>query len=191
MMRIFPWGLAAFMLLSIFTFPGNPAAADEPEVIKRLRGEKVSVFDAGMKRLRQAALTASGRLSSAAQPGPRVGVRYDDKTGIIEIEFLFTDPNGNAVVYSKDRCMEMHKTAIRETFNIGRTIYAVPLTFEERVRRRLGLLFSHEPIQNVKEVVALGQRLSQLTFLRVEIVGRKNIRIASCRGRVAPEVGGQ
>jgi len=179
------------MLLSILTLPGNPAAAEEPEVIKRLRGEKVTVFDAGMKRLRQAALTASGRLSSAAQPGPRVGVRYDDKTGIIEIEFLFTDPNGNAVIYSKDRCMEIHKTAIRETFNIGRTIYTIPLTFEERVRRRLGLLFSHEPIQNIKEVIALGQRLSELTFLRIDIIGPKNIKIGSCRDRIAPIMGGK
>jgi len=191
MMRIFLWGLAAFTLLSIVSLPESSAVADEPEVIKRLRGEKVSVFDAGMKRLRQAALVASGRLSSAAQVGPRVGVRYDDKTGFIEVQFRYTDPNGNDVVYSKDRCTEMHKAAIRETFNIGRTFYTIQLTFDERVRRRLGLLFSHEPIQSVKEVVALGQRLSELTFLLVEIVGPKDIRIAFCRDRIAPVMGGK
>jgi len=190
-MRIFLWGLAAFTLLSIVTLPGNPATADEPEVIKRLRGEKVTIFDAGMKRLRQAALTASGRLSSVAQAGPKVGVRYDDKTGIIEIEFRYTDPSGNPAIYTKARCAEMQKAAITETFNISRTFYTIPITFDERVRRRLGLLFSHEPIQSVKEVVALGQRLSELTFLLVEIVSPKNIRIAFCRDRIAPVMGGK
>ena len=190
-MRIFLLGVTAFMLLSILTFPENPADADEPEVIKRLRGEKVTVYDAGMKRLRQAALLASGRLSSAAEPGPMTRVWYDDKIGTIEIEFRFTTPTGDANKFSKTRCMENSKAAIRETFKIGRTIYAVPLTFGERVRQRLGLLFSHEPIKNVKEVVALGQRLSELTFMRVEIVGPNNIRIVSCRDRIAPVMGGK
>lgn len=184
-------GVAAFVVVSIASLPASSATTDESEVIKRLRGEKVSVLDAGLKRLRQAALIASSRLSSSAQPGPSVGVWYDNKTGFIEIQFRYTDPNGNAVVHSKNRCTEMHKTAIRETFNIGRTIYTVPLTFDERVRRRLGTMFSLEPIQSFNEVIALGQRLSELTFMHVEIVDPKNIKIASCRDRIAPVMGGK
>jgi len=49
MMRVFLLGVAAFMLLSILPFPEKPAAADEPEVIRRLRGEMVTVYDAGMR----------------------------------------------------------------------------------------------------------------------------------------------
>jgi len=190
-MRIFLWGLAALTLLSIVSSPGSSESAEEPEVIKRLRGEKVTVFDAGMKRLRQAVLTASGRLSVAAKAGPAVGVRYIDTTGIIEIEFRYTDPSGNPAIYTKARCAEMQKAAITETFNIGKTFYTIPLTFDERVQRRLGLLFSHEPIKSVKEAVTMGQRLSELTFLLVEIVGPENTRIAFCRDRIAPVMGGK
>jgi len=190
-MRIFLLGVAAFMLLSILAFPGNLAAAEEPEVIKRLRDEKVTVFDAGIKRLRQAALIASSRLSSVAQRGPLMRVQYDDKTAFIEIEFRYTDPSESAVEYSKDRCIAMRRAALTETFNIGRTVYTIPLTFDERVRRRLGMIFSTEPIQNIKDVIALGQRLSELTFLSVDVVGPKNIGIVSCRERIAAVMGGK
>ncbi|NQU62639.1 MAG: hypothetical protein HQ512_16010 [Rhodospirillales bacterium] len=190
MIRIFLLDVAAFTLLSIVSLPGTPAAADEPEVIKRLRGEMVTVFDAGMKRLRQATLVASARLSSSSEPGPRSRVWYDGKAGTIEIEFHFTNVAGEGRKLSLDRCLEKRKAATRETFNVGRIIYAVPVGFDERVRRRLGTLFVLEPVTNFKEIAATGQTLARFTYLRVVIIGENPAQTVSCRDRVAPETGG-
>jgi len=189
MFWILKLSVSAFVLLSFVTLPGNLAVAQDPEIIKRLRGETVTVFDAGIKRLRRAALEASERLSSAAEPGPKTRVWYDVNTGTIEIEFRFTNPTGDKAALSRARCIEKHKAAIREIFKIGKTIYAVPFTFDERVRRRLGALFSLEPVQNVNEGIALGQRMSELTFLRIEIAEPQNIQTISCRDRIAPVMG--
>ena len=184
--------LAARMLVpplaaaTLLTAP--PSAAEDPEVIKRLRLAPVTIFDSGLKRLRRSAMDAANRLQKAPGTGPQTRVWYDPKGGTIEIEFRFAAAPQAATV-TKEQCQEMRRAAIRETFDVGKTIYTTPLSFEERVRRRLANFFVLEPVETVKEVVAMGQRMARLTYLRITVAGAKDDLSVTCRGTVAPEVG--
>lgn len=178
--------LAALVPWALLAGPA-PATATEPEVILRLQKEFPTRFDLGMSRLRRAAIDAAPRLAAGSPFDPLVRVWYDPKVGTIEIRFRFEGLAGDAL--TMERCGEMRKTAIRETFRVGRTFYAQPMSFDERVRRRLGSQFAREPVNGAKEVIALGQRLAELTYLGVALVDGAGGRTITCRARVAVPMG--
>lgn len=162
-----------------------PAVGQELEIFRNLRSEPVSLFDYGVKALRRLALEAASRMAVAGEAVPTVQVGYSDKTSTIEIQFVLPPPATAGAKLSPQVCEELRKALIRETFKIGRTAYDVPLSVEERVRRRLAMQFAHEIVQTVKETVALGERLSELTFFEVKLTGRDAASGISCRSPVA------
>ena len=177
-------GLAGLaMLWAIAIVLAGPARSAPPEFLQRLQGEAITQFDFGMKSLRRLALDAARRFSSAAEPGPTVAVWYNSKTNEIEIRFQFVVPEGSSLL-GRGACVERRRLLLLETFRIGRTLYEETISLEERIRRRLGLQFAHEPMGDMKEVNALGELLSKITFLEVRIVSEQTKKGRRCRGPV-------
>lgn len=141
------------------------------------------MFDFGIKALRRAALDASLRFASPAEPGPAVRVWYDTGSDTIEMLFEFRALDVGAAP-SRATCLERRRQAILETFKIERTASLDLTSPEQRIRRRIGAQFSREPQPPAQQVLALGERLSELLFVGVEVADAAKSKI-TCRAPVA------
>jgi len=184
--RLAPTALAAALAAVLVGL--RPAEAAPPPIIDRLAKESTTLFDMGMKRLRRLVLDAAVRISSpgtaANTPAPASRVWYRADTATIEILFQFRISGAPPTA---QQCMETRRRAITDTFSIGRTIYTVNLSFGERVRRRLGLIFAHEPLESGKEVIAIGERLSELTFVEISYIDARGDIVQRCRDGAAAQ----
>lgn len=162
--------------------PTEPALP--PPVIERLSREPTTLFDMGMKRLRRLALEATTRLAPVGGKPPSARVWYKPDSGTIEIRFEAPLP---ATPVLGQSCNDYRARAIRETLAIYRVAYPVNLSYSERVRRRFGLLFAHEPLLSGTEAIAVGQKLAELTFVTLAYMDSAGAQTLSCRGPlVAP-----
>lgn len=177
--------LTALLAASLALASGWPAATasaqQEPAVISGLKSEAATLFDLGMKRLRDLVQNAGLRLSSPADPRPRVGVYYEPQSQSIEIIFEFPMPSADRSVFTEPACLALHRRAVDETFLISRQATVLNMTFEEKVRRRLGLLFTHEQTTATAASIPMGQRLAELTYLTVSMIGPPNGGRMTCR----------
>jgi hypothetical protein len=162
--------------------PAGAAGEPMPPVIDRLYKEPTTLFDMDMKRLRSAAFDAAARMTAPSERTPTSRVWYRVETQSIEIRF--------EVVARVDQpsprlCQETRTRLLTDVFSIGRTAYSLNLSRAERIRRRLGLIFAHEPLTDGKEVIAVGQSLAEHTFLEVAYVDGRGATLQSCRAAVA------
>ncbi len=162
----------------------KPAYADLPIVIQNLQNTPATLFDIGMKQLRRQALTAATRLSSDDTPKPSTRVWLKKDSGTIEILFLFSASSDSGVVPTQHFCAQFRAIALKEIFRIGRTAYDIELSDEARIARRLGTFFSSEPVRGSKDAIAMGQRLSELTYLEVKIENKALDLSVICRDPV-------
>ncbi|NQU55626.1 MAG: hypothetical protein HQ513_00225 [Rhodospirillales bacterium] len=150
-----------------FMAASGPAPAQENDVFDRLQKEPVTLFDLGIKRLRSSARIAADRLSPPSDPKVKFRVFFDQENRRLVVRF-------EVGTFSRDvsqaACWERRVAAIKETFAIGRTRYTVTISVEERIRRKLGVMFSREPSTD-KNMIALGQRLAELTIVEVILRG--------------------
>lgn len=167
--------LAAVVLATALA---TPSIAAEPAVIERLASEPTTLFDMGMKRLRSLALEATLRITAPSDQATTSRVWYRTETKSIEIRF---ELRVSAQPIGEPLCRETQTRVINETFSIGRTAYLVNLSRAERVRRRLGLIFAHEPIESGKDAIAIGERLAELTFVEIAYLDRLGAVQQSCR----------
>ena len=178
--------LAAAVIAAIATqapvTPAEAAGEPMPPVIDRLYKEPTTLFDMGMKRLRSASFDAAARITAPSERTPTSRVWYRVETQSIEIRF---EVLARVDQPSPRLCQETRTRLLTEVFAIGRTAYFLNLSRAERIRRRLGLIFAHEPLTDGKEVVAVGQSLAEHTFLEVAYVDGRGGTLQSCRAAVA------
>ncbi len=151
--------LAAMLLICR---PGIAAA----DVFDNLQAEPVSQFDFGIKRLRSAALQTSIRLSPPTDPRPQSQVYFDTEKRQIHLDYTIAAPGGKATL---EACWERRGAAIKEAFYIGATAYSVPISLKQRVMRRFGAMFTREPVEKANAAQAMGERLSESTFVKMSL----------------------
>lgn len=194
MPRIRRTALIALLGFLVLVPPVPPAAAqDEPAVITGLRGEPATLFDLGMKRLRELVNEAARRLATPADPLPRVGVFYKPETKTIEVIFEFRQSTTDPAEFTEAACLSRNRRTVNEVFRIDRLVTVLNLTYAEKVRRRLGMLFTHEPTEQTNDSVAMGQRLAELTYVTVRLVSTKGSNRTTCRrlivSRLSKDIG--
>lgn len=149
------------------------------DVFDRLKSEPVTMLDFGLKRLRSAALQASRKLAQPPDHAPQSRVVFDVDKREIQIQFFVKSATEH---FTDAMCLQKREIALRETFMIGSTAYVVPLSDAQRIIRRLGVLFTHEPAESPKAVRAMGERIAQSTFLKVTLNSAKNAAPIVCGG---------
>lgn len=173
-MRIF----LCVVLIFLVTTPKSMAAED---VFDRLKTEPVTMLDFGLKRLRSAALQAARKLAQPSDPIPQTRVAFDAENREIQIHFFVVTPIENL---TSATCLQKRHTALMEIFLIGSTAYVVPLSDTQRVIRRLGAMFTHEPAVSPTAERAMGERIAQSTHLKVTLSNTKNSTPIVCGGRL-------
>lgn len=159
--------------------PGVPKAT--ADVFDNLMAEPVTMLDFGIKRLRSAALQTSLRLAAPSDPKPQSQVFFDQAKREIWLNYVLAMRQEGV---SMATCWERRLTAIREVFFIGATNYAVPISTEQRVMRRLGAMFTREPIEKANAAQAMGERLAESTYVRMSIAVPSAGDPIVCEGRV-------
>ncbi len=168
------------LALVVTVLPPVPAMAQD--VFDRLQGETMSIFDYGIKRLRSVAIQVLPKLQGQGDPMPQSEVSFDPDVRQIRVNFFVPMNAGNV---PPSTCWERRATAIRALFFIGTTPYTVPVSNEQRIVRRLGAMFTKEPIDFGNVVQATGERLSELTRVRMTIPMSGSTTPLVCESRVA------
>ncbi len=159
-------------------FSGNTATAQDGDPFERLSSQPVTLLDAGIKRVRANARLGARRLTPATGPQAQFRVFFDRELRRLEIRFAVETAPENL---NERYCWARRAVAIRETFSVGATSYALSLSDEERVKRRLGSLFSREPDTTEREMIALGQRLADSTFVELRLRNPASEMPVTCR----------
>jgi len=158
-----------------------PVKALAQDVFDRLQSESLSMLDYGVKRLRSAALQTIVKLQQEGDLRPQSQVFYDPDKREIHVQYVLpTRTEG----ITPEICRERRAMAIRELFFIGGTSYSGTVSPEQRVLRRLGAMFTKEPIEIGIAVQATGERLSDSTFVKMTIPTPGNAKPVVCNGRV-------
>ncbi len=173
---LFTFAFAVFLV--------KPASAELPVVLQNLQNTPATLFDIGIKQLRRQALNGAARLSFKSGPSPTTRVWMSKDSGTIEILYLYSVESDAIIAPTAQFCARIRAAALKEVFQIGSTAYDIELSDEARIARRLGSYFSSEPVRGSKEAIAIGQRLSELTYLEVRIADNKSNESVTCRGPV-------
>ena len=136
------------------------------------------MLDFGLKRLRSAALQAAHKLAQPSDPNPQTHVAFDAENREIQIQFFVVTPIENL---TSTVCLQKRQTALMETFLIGSTAYVVQLSDTQRVIRRLGAMFTHEPADSPTAVRAMGERIAHF---KVTLRSTQNPAPIVCGGRL-------
>lgn len=172
---------AALLLAAIAGFAALPAAAQTGDLFDSLAARPVTLLDAGIKRVRAGAQTAATRLTTAVGPPAQFRVTFDSTLRRLDVRFDVTVAPEKA---NEAFCWARRGIAIREMFSIGAIRYTLKLSDEERVRRRLGVMFSREPETTEREIVSLGQRLADLTYVELNLLTPTSETPVTCRAVV-------
>jgi len=170
-----------FILLVTMAAP-TPVVADD--IFDRLKTEPVTMLDFGLKRLRSAALQAARKLAQPSDPAPQIRVAFDSEKREIQIQFFIYTGSEH---FNDAACLQKRQFAIKETFLIGSTAYVVPLSDSQKMIRRLGAMFTHEPAESPTAVRAMGERLAQSTYFKVTLKSANNATPIVC-GRYLNDV---
>lgn len=152
-------------VLAALTVP-SIAQAQQKGIVSFLQKEPMTQFDAGMKSLRRQALDAAARLTNSTQAKVTSSIGFKADRSIIEIVFVFNQPPGGASP-TREKCVELRRKAITDMLRIGRSEYGSELSVPERIRRRIGGQFAHEPTTTMSEVISIGEWLSAMTYFEV------------------------
>ena len=158
-----------------------PALAQNGDLFETLAAQPVTLLDAGIKRIRAGAQTAAARLTPAAGPPAQYRVTFDRNLRRLDVRF---DVTVAADKVNEGFCWARRGIAIREMFGVGVIRYALKLSDEERVKRRLGVMFSREPDTTEWDVVTLGQRLAESTFVELNLLSPTSEMPMTCRAVV-------
>lgn len=171
----------AAMMTAVSCYFAEPAAAQNGDLFEHLATQPVTLLDAGIKRVRAGAQSAANRLTPAAGPAAQYRVVFERNLRRLEIRFDVTVAAEKA---NEQFCWARRAVAIREMFGVGAIRYTLKLSDEERVRRRLGVMFSREPDTVERDIVSLGQRLADLTFVELNLVSPASESPVTCRAVV-------
>ena len=160
----------------------HPRHAAAQNVFDRLQSEQMSIFDYGIKRLRSAALQVLPKLQQLGDPKPQSEVSFTPDKREIRITF-FLPTQIEAI--TPEMCWQRRAQAIRELFFIGSTNYPVPISNEQRVMRRLGAMFTKEPIEIGNTTQATGERLSESAVVRAVMPNPGTTQPIVCEARVS------
>lgn len=175
--------LIAVILCLGISFFGKPSYAQELSegVFKYLRSEPMTLFDAGMKSLRKQAIEVAAYFSAKPTLDATALVAYRSTEKQIEIVLGIET---EAEVYHKN-CVDLRKQAILKMLRIGRSTVSSQMTMKERIERRLGGQFAHEPNDSTHEFVTLGSRLGERTYFSVKLSDKDEATTAiTCRGLI-------
>lgn len=179
-----PKRLGVLLVAVAITVAATPLAtawAEDPPVIKRLRTEPATLYDIGIKGLRRLAVEAADTVVGIPGSKTTVAVRYGTDEGIIRIAFSVRVHDNEPTDYTEAACFAKRRDALLATFKVGTLSYAGVVSVEERIRRRLGAQFAHEPTTDkATETVAVGERLSEMTTFEMILVGRASHKLKSC-----------
>jgi hypothetical protein len=167
-----------FLIVALLFPAGKPSAAD---VFDRLSAEPVTVLDFGIKRLRSMAQLATKRIVLSSEPTAQTNVDFDKEKRELRIVF---GVRVNADAHNMGTCAERRRLAIREVFLIDTTNYSVPVSTEQRVIFRLGRMFTKEPADQRDSIQAMGERMSESTFLQINVFDSAGNNPITCGGRV-------
>lgn len=159
------WWRAGLVLCAVAAMPAT-ASGQQKGILSYLQKEPMTLFDAGMKSLRRQALDATVRLSATTQAKVTSRLSYKVDQEIIEFVFVFAFPSGSAAP-TRDKCVELRRKAITDMLRIGRTEYDSALSVPERIRRRIGGQFAHEPTTSMSEVISIGEWIGAMTHFAV------------------------
>ncbi|HBC06100.1 MAG TPA: hypothetical protein DC046_00775 [Rhodospirillaceae bacterium] len=155
--------------------------AQTGDLFEGLAAQPVTLMDAGIKRMRAGAQTAAARLTTAVGPPAQYRVTFDNALRHLNVRFDVTVAPDKT---SEGFCWARRGIAIREMFGVGAIRYSLKLSDEERVRRRLGVMFSREPEATEREIVALGQRLAESTYVELNLLTPASETPMTCRAVV-------
>lgn len=173
--------MPAAALAALLCLSGGPASAQQGDLFDHLATQPVTLLDAGIKRIRAGAQSAAKRLTTSAGPPSQYRVFFDRSLRQLEVRFDVTVDVDKA---NERFCWARRGIAIREMFGVGTVRHALALSDEERVRRRLGTMFTREPDTSERDVVALGQRMADSTFVELNLVSPKVETPVTCRAVV-------
>jgi len=174
-------GAMALLLTAVLS--GTALAQQSGQgIMTYLQQEPVTLYDLGMKRLRSAALDTIAKMTTKPGMEPLTLVRYDHAAGLIEITYNLKVEAPGGIEQLRQRCVDDRKSIILKMFRIGLTDFASLLSIPERIRRRIGAQFTHEPIASTKEALSLSEHLGQVTYTTLTLtnVADPNISV-SCR----------
>ncbi len=157
------------------------ALAQTGDLFDGLAAQPVTLMDAGIKRVRAGAQAAAGRLTTAVGPPAQYRVTFDNALRRLNVRFDVTVAPEKA---NEGFCWARRGVAIREMFGVGAIRYSLKLSDEERIRRRLGVMFSREPETTEREIVALGQRLAESTYVELNLLTPTSETPTTCRAVV-------
>ena len=162
---------------------GTPVAAlaQAGDLFDGLAAQPVTLMDAGIKRVRAGAQTAAARLTTAVGPPAQYRVTFDNALRRLNVRFDVTVAPDKV---NEGFCWARRGIAIREMFGVGAIRYSLKLSDEERVKRRLGVMFSREPETTEREIVALGQRLAESTYVELNLLTPASDASTACRAVV-------
>lgn len=143
--------------------------AQQRGALTYLQKEPMTLFDAGMKSLRRLALDGAEKVSVASGLPTTSRVSYKDSEARITIAFEFTVKATETPEKMRKDCAEYRRKSILRMFRIGRSDYGFELSVSERIRRRIGGQFAHEPTISMTETIALGEQLGNLTYFQVTL----------------------
>lgn len=161
----------AVLLMLLTAVLSAPSLAQEQGqgrgTLTYLQKEPATLFDMGMKRLRRAALSTASQMIVKPGMKPKSRVSYKHDAGIIEIEFNLVTETSENMDLLRQECINNRKNIILRMLQIGLTDFTTQLSVNERIRRRIGAQFSHEPVSSGKETLSLGEQLGQITYFTV------------------------
>lgn len=175
--------LCVLSLVAVFCLCSAAHGEDKvPTIFPYLQKEPMTLFDAGMKSLRRLALDTAQVLSAPPDVSAASNVTYNVTVNQIDIHYHVTIEDAKSIESLRQQCISTRKDAILRMFRVGLTDYASQLSVPERIRRRIGGQFAHEPSGSLQETERLGERLALLTFVAVKLETTKEPTISTtCR----------
>lgn len=172
-------------LAAIFT-PGALCAQEKTGgVFEYLQKEPMSLFDAGMKSLRRQAIDTAAYMSSRPSLDATARVIYSPTVRTIEISLDIETAEIADIAAARQKCIDLRLQSILKMFRIGYSSTANGLSVTERIQNRLGAQFAHEPNGSFHEFMALGKRLSPITYYAVKLSTKAEpVTSVTCRALV-------
>lgn len=173
------------VLIVILSLSSSAFAQDlekKRKTLSYLQSEPATLFDQGMKRLRSAALNTAARLIDKSNIHITSSVSYKHEEGNIEIQFNLKDKVAGNPENLHKNCLQSRKNLIFKMFSIGPTEFSSQTPVNERISRRIGVQFAHEPVESSQSVLSMARQLETLTYVTVNLAADDPSFNVTCRG---------
>jgi len=178
----------------LFIYPVQAGAQGQDNiagVFEYLHKEPMTLFDAGMKSLRRLAMDTAVDLTAKTGGKVTSSVSFSPTTRQIEIGLNLKTSEDLEIAAMRQKCVELRKAAILRMFRVGVSDIqsaldgASQLSTTERIRRRIGAQFAHEPSGSYGAFQTLGDRISLVTFFTLKLsTANEPIVNVNCRALV-------